>query len=372
MLSTVQQKEIIQRLITSNHIQKGNKVMIDVQGEVNNFVNEIIKEIYNRGALPYLRTYKTKHIKELIMGSSEESLKLWLDQELYRLKNMDVYIGIKSHENLYEFEDIPKDKLSLYNRRFLNPYQHAYLMKENWTLLQYPTYGMAQLAKIGSTELADTYYKASTFNYEKLKRDVIPLQRLMNKTNTVEIKSPNTNLTFSMKRIGNYLCDCKYNIPDGEIFSAPIKETVEGYIHFNCITSLNGELLEDVFLEFKNGKVISFKSRNQDTLHRIISTDEGSQYIGEFGIGLNPYIKKPLNNLLFDEKMFGSLHLALGQAFPMAYNGNESSIHVDFILNQQKEYGGGELFFDGELIRKDGLFIPEELQQLNYLMEGEN
>src|SRR5699024_4635274 len=220
--------------------------------------------------------------------------------------------------------------------------------------------------------LIDNYYKACTFNYEKLKRDVTPLQRLINNTNMVEIKSPNTNITFSIKQIGSYLCDGKYNITDGEIFSAPIKETVEGYIQFNCITSVNVELLEDVFLEFKKGKVINFKSRNQDTLHRLISTDEGSQYIGEFGIGLNPYIKKPLNNLLFDEKMFGSLHLALGQAFPMAYNGNESTIHVDLILNQQKEYGGGELFFDGELIRKDGLFIPEELQQLNYLMEEVN
>ncbi|WP_214483012.1 aminopeptidase [Bacillus sp. SM2101] len=367
MLSTDQQRKIVHNLIIhSNKIKKGQKVLIDVQGEVEDFVNVLISEIYKLGALPYLRTYKTEYLKELIWGSSEESLQLWLDQELFRLNKMDAYIGIKSQENIFEFEDIPKNKLDLYNNKFLKPYQHTYLSKENWTLLQYPTYGMAQLAKIGSAELVDIYFKACSFDYTQFSKDVRSLQTLLNQTDKVEIISPNTHLSFSIKQIGSFICDGKYNLPDGEIFSAPVKDSVEGYIQFNCPTSLNGEIFNDVYLQFKNGKVVTCKANNQENLEKILSSDTGSKYIGEFGIGLNPFIKKPIKNLLFDEKMFGSLHLAIGQAFPMAYNENESGIHLDFVLNQQKEFGGGELYFDGKLIRKDGIFIPKELQQLNY------
>ncbi|MCK6259464.1 aminopeptidase [Fictibacillus sp. KIGAM418] len=365
-MSTQELSFIAKRVVHhSLEIQKGEKVLIDVEGDAEEFSNQLIKEVYHAGASPYLKSTRISNLKKLIIGATKESLTLWLHQEQYRAEGMDAYIGLKAEENIYEFNDLPRDQHQLYQKYFSQKLQLDYLGKNKWILMRYPTKGMAQLAKLGSEELKAIFYKSCAMDYKKLSEDVKPLETRLSKTKTVMISSPGTDLTFSIQHIDSFMCDGRYNLPDGEIFTAPIRDSVNGTIHFNCPTYFQGHVIEDVRFEFVDGKIVSYDGNDRDLLKSILETDDGASYIGEFGIGLNPFITKPMNNILFDEKMSGSIHLAIGQAFPMADNGNESAIHLDFVLNQQSSYGGGSLYFDEELIRKDGLFVPKDLENLN-------
>jgi aminopeptidase len=188
----------------------------------------------------------------------------------------------------------------------------------------------------------------------------------MDKTDKVRIVSPNTDLRFSIKGIGAVKCDGKFNIPDGEVFTAPIKDSVNGTIKYNAISQYMGHTFTDVELSFRDGKIVDAESSgNSNKLNEILDTDNGARYIGEFAIGFNPYILDPMNDILFDEKIAGSLHFTPGQAYEDADNWNRSSIHWDLVLIQRPEYGGGEIWFDDRLIRKDGIFVIPELEALN-------
>jgi aminopeptidase len=366
LLSTNELSEIAKRVVHhSLEIQKGEKVLIDVEGEAEEFTNQLIKEVHLAGAHPYLKSTRISNLKKLIIGATEESLTLWLHQEQYRAEDMDAYIGLKADENIYEFMDIPKEKHRLYLKYFSQKIQLDYLRKDKWILMRYPTKGMAQLAKMGSDELKDIYYKSCTMDYRQLSEKTEQLRERLKRTKKVKIISPGTDLTFSIHEMDSFTCDGRYNLPDGEVFTAPVRDSVNGTIQFNCPSLFQGQVVENIRFEFLDGKIVSYHGNDPELLKSILETDEGASYLGEFGIGLNPYITKPMNNILFDEKMNGSIHLAIGQAFPMADNGNESAIHLDFVLNQQPLYGGGSLYFDEELIRQDGLFVPNDLKVLN-------
>ncbi|WP_170834471.1 aminopeptidase [Fictibacillus solisalsi] len=365
-MSTQELSDIAKRVVHhSLEIKRGEKVLIDIEGEAEEFSNQLMIEIYHAGAYPFLKSTRVSNLKKLIAGATKESLNLWLRHEQYKAEGMDAYIGIKAEENIFEYNDIPRDQYQLYQQNFSQPLQLDYLGKNKWILMRYPTKGMAQLAKLGSEELRTIFYQSCTMDYKKLSENVKPLKERLSKSKTVTVTSPDTDFTFSIQHMDSFMCDGRYNLPDGEIFTAPIRDSVNGVIHFNCPTSFQGYVLEDVRFEFVDGKIASYQGNDRDLLKRILETDDGASYIGEFGIGLNPFITKPMNNILFDEKMSGSLHLAIGQAFPMANNGNKSAIHLDFVLNQQSSHGGGSLYFDKELIRKDGIFIPKDLKNLN-------
>jgi aminopeptidase len=217
-----------------------------------------------------------------------------------------------------------------------------------------------------STEaFEDFYFAVCTMNYPKMARAMIPLQKLMNRTDRVHLKGPGTDLQFSIKGIGSLLAEGKRNIPDGEVFSCPVKNSVQGVIQYNTPTIYAGTKFENVRLEFKDGKVVKATSNNNKKLNEILDTDPGARYVGEFSLGFNPYILNPMCDILFDEKIAGSLHFTPGQAYKKADNGNRSAVHWDMVLIQRPEWGGGEVWFDGQLIRKDGLFLPKELRGLN-------
>jgi aminopeptidase len=217
-----------------------------------------------------------------------------------------------------------------------------------------------------STEAFENlYFDVCTMNYPRMAKAMIPLENRMRKANRVEIKGPGTDLRFSIKGIGAKMCKGDRNIPDGEVFSCPVKDSIEGQIQFNTPTIYAGTRFDNVRLEFKHGKVVNASSSNTKKLNEILDTDAGARYTGEFSLGFNPYIEQPMCDILFDEKIAGSLHLTPGQAYEECDNGNRSAVHWDMVLIQRPEWGGGEIWFDGELIRKAGRFVPKDLQGLN-------
>ena len=219
-----------------------------------------------------------------------------------------------------------------------------------------------------STEaFEDFYFDVCTFDYSKLDPVIAPLKALMDRTDKVRLTGPGTDLSFSIKDIPTIPCTGRANIPDGEIFTAPVRDSVQGTLAFNTPTIYQGTIFEGVTLRFENGKITEATAKGgmTDALNQILDSDEGARYIGEFSLGFNPYILQPMKDILFDEKIAGSLHFTPGGAYDEAFNGNRSVVHWDMVFIQRPEYGGGDVFFDDVLIRHDGLFVPADLQPLN-------
>ena len=191
------------------------------------------------------------------------------------------------------------------------------------------------------------------------------LVELMNRTDRVHIKGPGTDLTFSIKDIPAIKCAGEMNIPDGEVYTAPVKESMNGVISYNTPSEEQGFTYENIRFEIKDGKIIKAAANDNERINQLLDTDEGARYFGEFAIGVNPYILNPMKDTLFDEKIAGSFHLTPGMAYEDAPNGNDSAVHWDLVMIQRPEYGGGEIYFDDVLIRKDGLFTLPELMCLN-------
>jgi aminopeptidase len=362
-------KQHLSQIIVSNSLdlKPGQKVYIDAIGQVEDFIQVLLEEIANVGAQAYLRLITIPHLKSIISKCTKEQIMAQAKHEIFRLKNMDAYIGIRGDENVYEFNDLPKENYNYYIKHYLQPIQATMASLKKWLLIRYPTYGLAQLGQTSLFEFENLFYRSCSLNYEKLSQEAKKLGDWMTQTDRVRIYAPGTDLSFSIKGMSHFICDGKYNLPDGEIFTAPVLDSVEGTIQFNVPSSYMGLYFNNIRLELSKGEIVSAMCNDTERLEEIISTDKGSSRIGEFGIGLNTVLTRPLNSLPFDEKMAGSIHLAIGQAYDMAYNGNESSVHWDLVLSQLEINGGGELYFDNTLVRKNGLFIPEELKILNQL-----
>jgi len=224
---------------------------------------------------------------------------------------------------------------------------------------------MAQLANKSTEAFEDFYFEVCTLDYSRMSKAMDALKTRMEQADQVHLQGPGTDLHFSIKGIGAVKCDGTHNIPDGEVYSAPVRESVQGVIAYNAASTYLGTTFQNVRFEFKDGKIVQADANNNRKLTEILNTDEGARYIGEFALGLNPYILSPMLDTLFDEKIAGSFHLTPGGAYEQTDNGNRSQVHWDLVCIQRPEYGGGEIHFDGELIRKDGLFVPPDLQPLN-------
>jgi aminopeptidase len=280
------------------------------------------------------------------------------------MKGMQAFIAVRAGNNTAELADVPAERLNLYSRK-LRPVQDHRVNKTKWVVLRYPNYSMAQLANTSLEAFEDFYFDVCTLDYAKMSRCMDPLIELMNKTDRVHIKGPGTDLTFSIKGIPSIKCDGERNIPDGEIYTAPVRESVNGVISYNTPSEEQGFTYENITFEVKGGKIIKASANDNKRVNELLDTDEGARYFGEFAFGVNPYILKPMKDTLFDEKISGSFHLTPGSSYEDAGNGNKSSIHWDIVMIQRPEYGGGEIWFDEVLIRKDGLFVIPELESLN-------
>ena len=348
----------------STALKKGDRVFLDLIDVPDEFGIELIRAARAAGATPVVEARHTRLTREMLRGLDEENAALWRDLELFRMKKMQAYIAIRGSANASENADVASERMSMYSR-FTRPVLNYRVNKTRWCVLRWPTSSMAQAAGMSTEAFENLYFDVCTMDYKKMERAMAPLQQRMKRADRVQIKGPGTDLNFSIKGIGAKMCKGDRNIPDGEVFSCPVKTSINGQIQFNTPTLYAGTKFENVLLEFRQGKIVRATSNNTKRLNEILDTDAGARYTGEFSLGFNPYILNPMCDILFDEKIAGSLHLTPGQAYEDCDNGNRSAVHWDMVLIQRPEWGGGSIWFDGELIRKDGMFVPKDLKGLN-------
>lgn len=350
----------------SCNLKEGEKILIEGYGDCKPLIKELINEAYKVKAIPFVTLKDNEINRELFMGMSKEQLDLMAKYEAERMNDMDTYIGIRANSNSAETSDVPSEKLSLHSRYFSEPVHGKIRVPHTkWVILRYPNYSMAQAANMSTDAFEDYYFNVCNLDYSKMSKAMDKLVDLMNKTDKVRLTAKGTDLTFSIKDIPAIKCAGEMNIPDGEVYSAPVKNSINGTITYNTPSLKDGFTYENIKLTFKDGKIIEATANDTEKINAIFDMDEGARYVGEFAIGVNPYILYPMKDTLFDEKIAGSIHFTPGCCYDDAYNGNQSALHWDLVLIQRPEYGGGEIYFDDVLIRKDGLFVLDELKCLN-------
>lgn len=348
----------------STKLKAGENVLIDVSDTPEEFVIALIRSVRAARAEPFVTIHSGRISRELALGVTGPQAETMAAIDLARLRKMQAYIAVRGSLNISETADVPQQKMALLSSK-LRPALDYRINKTRWVVLRWPTPSMAQQAQMSTEAFAEFFFRVCTLDYARMIPGMKALKALMDRTDKVHIKGPGTDLRFSIKGIGSVICGGEHNIPDGEVFSCPVKDSVEGHVTYNAPTLNRGISFDNVRLEFSKGRIVKATANHTKALNEILDTDAGARFIGEFSLGFNPHILHPMRDILFDEKIAGSFHFTPGQAYEVAGNGNKSAVHWDMVCIQRKDYGGGEVWFDGKLIRKDGLFIPAALQALN-------
>lgn len=351
----------------SCRLQKGEKVLIEAFDIDYQLVACIVREAFKVGALPFVETFNNRITRELLIGGDKQLFGYMAKYASLRMGEMDAYIGIRGGSNALEHSDVPSENMRDYVKYYSHPVHHDLRVKgTKWVVLRYPTLGMAQQSGMSTEAFEDLYFNVCNLDYSKMDKAMDSLKEILDHADKVRIVGPGkTDLSFSIKGIGSVKCSGHLNIPDGEIYTAPVRDSVNGVIEYNAPSIEDGFQFENVCLTFKDGKIIDATANDTKKVNEIFDTDEGARYVGEFAFGVNPYITKPMGNILFDEKISGSIHFTPGCCYEDAYNGNESSVHWDLVLMQTEEMGGGEIYIDDVLIRKNGRFVIDSLLCLN-------
>lgn len=354
-------------LIThSTRLQPREKVFIETFDAPDEIVTALVSRAVAAGAIPFVETRANRVLRTLFQNATEAQMRAIGAQELARMKEMDAYIGLRGSHNALELSDVPAEKMKLYQTHWWQPvHSERRVNHTKWVVLRYPSPAFAQSANMSTDQFTDFYFDVCTLDYAKMAEAQKPLHKRMTEANRVRLTGRDTDLTFSIKGIGAVMCAGLRNIPDGECFSCPVKDSVNGVIHFNAPTIYQGKPFDDIRLTFQNGRVVEATGSDTARLNEILDSDEGARYVGEFSLAFNPFILHPMRDILFDEKINGSFHFTPGNAYETAGNGNKSQVHWDMVFIQRPEYGGGDIYFDDELIRRDGRFIPKDLQPLN-------
>jgi aminopeptidase len=348
----------------STRLKRNENVLIESFDVPDEMTIALIRAARGAGAIPFTQIQRARVTRELALHATGRQFGLSAKQELARMKKMDAYVALRGSNNITELADVPAAQMKLVAKK-MRPVIDQRVRKTKWVVLRWPTPSMAQLAGMSTEAFEDFYFQVCTLDYRKLQPGMKALKALMEKTDRVEIKGPGTDLRFSIKGIGAVICGGDRNIPDGEVFSCPVKDSVQGHVSFNAPTIYQGIGFDGIRLAFRDGKVVEATSNQTEKLNQILDSDPGARYIGEFSLGFNPYVLHPMRDILFDEKIAGSFHFTPGQAYEDADNGNRSQVHWDMVNIQRPDYGGGEVYFDGKLIRRDGDFVPKQLRSLN-------
>ena len=358
---------LLARLLTghSTRLRRGDRVWIDAAEIPEDFVIELIRAVREKGAEPYVQLHAGRISRELSHGATESGLRFSVKHDLARLRSMQAYIGLRGSQNSFESSDVPHARQKMAGK-ILRPFSDRRINHTRWVVLRWPTPSMAQAAGMSTEAFEDLFFQVCTLDYRKMAGALVPLVRRMKRTDRVHITGPGTDLRFSIKGIGVIPCVGERNIPDGEVFTAPVRDSVEGQVTFNAPAIYRGIPFDNVRLRFSKGRIVEAKAGDKSRqLEEIFSSDEGARYIGEFSLGLNPRLTQPIRDILFDEKIAGSFHFTPGQAYEVADNGNRSQIHWDLVNLQDRAHGGGRIFFDGQLVREDGRFVTRDLAGLN-------
>ena len=350
----------------STALKRNEKVLIETFDTPDAMTIALIRAARKAKAIPFVQLQRARVTRELALEIDGRALDLTAAHELARMKKMDAYIAIRGSDNISELADVPIDRMKLVAKK-LRPLQDQRVQKTKWVVLRWPTPAMAQLAGMSTEAFENFFFKVCTLDYRKLQPGMKALKTLMEKTDKVQVKGPGTDLRFSIKGIPAIICGGDRNIPDGEVFSCPVKDSVQGHVTFNAPSIYQSTAFDNIRLDFRDGKIVEATSNQTKKLNAVLDSDAGARYIGEFSLGCNPYIMHPMRDILFDEKIAGSFHFTPGQAYQEADNGNRSQVHWDMVSIQRKDYGGGEIYFDGKLVRQNGEFLPKSLRSLNWV-----
>ncbi len=348
----------------STALQPGDKVLLDAFDIPAEMTVALVRAARARGALPFVQIHQGRVTRELLRGAETAQYELMKDVELARMRQMDAYIAVRGSHNITELSDVPNERMTLANKT-LKPVLDHRVGHTRWCVLRWPTPAMAQQAGLSTEEFEDFYFRVCTLDYSRMQPGMAALKERLERADLVEIKGPGTDLRFSVKGIPAIVCGGSHNIPDGEVFTCPVRDSVQGHVSFNAPTIYQGTNFDGIRLEFHDGRVVRATGNPEDKLNAILDSDDGARYIGEFSLAFNPHVLQPMRDILFDEKISGSFHFTPGQAYEGADNANRSQVHWDMVCIQRPEWGGGDIFFDGELIRRDGVFMPPYLQGLN-------
>ena len=349
-------------------LRKGEKILIQGTGLASEpLIRALIRAAKEAGALPLYTIENTETLREWLKDADPAMMDLAAENDAAKMRLMDAYVGFTAPENALELADIPSEIMTLYQERYVDPvHMKIRLPDTRWVVLRYPTRAFAQSAGMSFEAFEEWYYRVCTVDYGRMGRAMAPLKSLMEKTDRVRILGPGeTDLSFSIRGIPVIPCVGERNIPDGEIYTAPVKDSVEGVIAYNTSSIRDGFEFTNIRFRFEKGRITEASANDSERLSAILDTDEGARFIGEFALGVNPFVESPVNNTLFDEKIRGSIHFTPGNSYETAFNGNRSAVHWDIVLLQEERRGGGEIWFDGVLVRKDGRFVLPELEGLN-------
>lgn len=350
----------------SCRVKSGDNVMIESFDAPAAFLRDLVREVAAAGGRPLLQLRSHSLMRDLLMNASVEQMQMQAELDAFAMTRMQAYIGVRANTNISEWSDLPPERMRLYQEHWWTPvHREIRVPKTRWVILRWPNDSMAQLAGMSTEAFEDFYFRVCNVDYGRMSEAMKPLERLMSRTDRVRLLAPGTDLRFSIKGIPAIGCDGRTNIPDGEVFTAPVRDSLEGEIRFNTPTIYQGVSQDHVTLRFEQGRIVEAQGTDQKGLLGILDSDPGARYLGEFAIGFNPHVNRPMRDILFDEKIAGSIHMAIGNSYEEAFNGNKSGVHWDLVLRMRPEEGGGEVYFDDVLIRKDGRFVVPELEGLN-------
>jgi aminopeptidase len=352
----------------SLELKSNDRVLLEFIDVTDNDIIVIVELILKKELIPYIIIKSNNLYSKINNLYSANDFKTIGNSELTFLKNSVALIGFRAIQNQYDILQISDNQLNLMLENYLTPVHYNYRNNNlKWLYFRIPTQALAQNSKMSFTKFNNYYKEALFINYNKLLSQANLIERLLLDCNDIRVFSTNgTDLTFSIKDMDVYKSIGQHNLPDGEIFTAPQLNSVNGKIKFNIPTTYYGYYFKTIMLEYNNGVLVNYEVQgSKRDFESLLFLDEGSSKFGEFAFGINKMVKKPINDILFDEKMFGSIHFALGNAYKESDNGNRSKIHWDIILNLNKEWGGGEIYFDDQIVMKDGVFCYEDLKLLN-------
>lgn len=348
----------------STRVKKGDVVLISAAGlEAMPLVKELYALCLARGAKYVEYSFTVPEIdRNFYDCANKQQLNHFPRHKLDFYKTLTVYIGISAGNNSMVMANARQDAIVAY-QKLTKPLVDQRVKHTRWVVTRYPTHAAAQEARMSLDEYEDYLFSACCIDWKAESRKQDKLKKLMDATRQVRIVAPDTDLRFSIEGLPGIKCDGRLNMPDGEVFSAPVRNSVQGHITYNCPSIYQGKEYNGVRFEFEDGRIIDASAGSDMTasLNRILDTDEGARYIGEFAIGVNPGICQPMRNILFDEKIFGSIHFTPGQAYDECDNGNRSAVHWDLV----RILSDGEIWFDDILIQKNGRFVHRNLLELN-------
>ncbi|AZR72292.1 hypothetical protein BBF96_02105 [Anoxybacter fermentans] len=342
----------------SVEVKEGERVLISGSILARPLIEEIVKKVAQAGAEPVTRiTLETagylfmKYGSEEIIGRTNE---VFLDM----IKKCDALISINAPENTKYMSTIDPKRLSLHQKALMPISEYVMGGNVRWVGCNFPVPALAQEAEMSLEEYENFVYSATNIDWVENSKYQDKIKAIFDAGKEVRIVGPGTDLTFSIEGREGIKCDGRNNMPDGEIFYAPIENSANGYITYDFPAMRMGKEVSGIRLEFKDGKVVKASAtKNEDFLLSSLDTDEGARYIGEFGIGVNYGIQRFTKDILFDEKIGGTIHLALGRAYPESGGKNVSAIHWDMIKDLRKD---GKIILDGKVVAENGKFLIED------------